>query len=742
MTKDTSLLKQLITYSLFSLPNSTPFAKILDSCIGRGAPRTGKGSGRVTHCYAFPSRPEAEASDAVITTKSQRVIHTVHCRIIKTHFSSEVFINNKLIDGYGKCGMLEYAKKVFDKMPERNTFTWNSMINAYTVSRLIFEAEELFWLMPDPDQCSWNLMVSSFAQCELFDSSMEYFVRMHKEDFVLNEYAYGSGLSACAGLRDLRMGIQLHGSVAKSRYSSSVYMGSALVDMYSKTGNVDCARKVFNEMCERNVVSWNSLISCYEQNGPVKEALEVFVRMMELGFKPDEKTLASVVSACASLCAIREGKEIHTRIVKSDKLRDDLIICNALVDMYAKFGKIAEARWIFDKMPIRSVVSHTCLVSGYARLASVKTARAMFMGMIERNVVSWNALIAGYTQNGDNEEALNLFLMLKRENVWPTHYTFGNLLNACANLADLKLGRQAHAHILKHGFRFQNGPEPDVFVGNGLIDMYMKCGSVEDGSCVFTKMVDRDWVSWNAIIVGYAQNGHAMEALETFKGMLVSGEKPDHVTMIGVLCACSHVGLVEEGRKYFYSMGTEYGLTPLKDHYTCMVDLLGKAGRLPEAKDLIESMPMPPDSVVWGSLLAACKIHKEIELGKYVAEKLLEIDPTNSGPYVLLSNMYAEQGRWQDVKMVRKLMRQRGVVKQPGCSWIEIQSEVHVFMVKDRRHAQKKEIYLILNTLTKFMKLSGYVPNASHLDADEEQVMLGFSSSEEFEEPVIAAIAC
>ncbi|XP_016456148.2 pentatricopeptide repeat-containing protein At2g13600-like [Nicotiana tabacum] len=708
MAKKTFLFQNLVTCNLFSLPNSTPFAEILDSCIN---------------------------------SKSQHVVRAVHGQILKTHFSSEVFINNKLIDAYGKCGEFEYAKKVFDKMPQKNTFTWNSMINAYTASRLLVEAEELFYLMPEPDQCSWNLMVSSFAQCELFDSSIVYFARMHKEDFVLNEYAYGSGLSTCAGLRDLKMGTQIHASVAKSKYSNNVYTGSTLIDMYAKTGNVDCATKVFNEMSECNVVSWNSLISCYEQNGPASNALEIFARMMDFGYKPDEKTLASVVSACASLGAIREGKEIHARIVKSNKLRDDLIICNALVDMYSKFGRIDEARWIFDKMPVRSVVSHTCLVSGYARVASVKTARAMFSGMIERNVVSWNALIAGYTQNGDNEEALNLFLMLKGESVWPTHYTFGNLLNACANLADLKLGRQAHAHILKHGFRFQNGPESDVFVGNALIDMYMKCGSVEDGSCVFTKMLDRDWVSWNAVIVGYAQNGHAIEALETFKVMLVYGEKPDHVTMIGVLCACSHAGLVEEGRQHFYSMSTEHGLSPLKDHYTCMVDLLGRAGCLAEAKDLIESMPMSPDSVVWGSLLAACKIHREIELGKYVAEKLLEIDPTNSGPYVLLSNMYAEQGKWQDVKMVRKLMRERGVVKQPGCSWIAIESQVHIFMVKDRRHMQKKEIYLILNTLTKLMKLSGYVPNVGHLTADEEQAMSDSSLSEELEEPILAAVA-
>ncbi|RVW84087.1 Pentatricopeptide repeat-containing protein [Vitis vinifera] len=233
-------------------------------------------------------------------------------------------------------------------------------------------------------------------------------------------------------------------------------------------------------------------------------------------------------------------------------------------------------------------------------------------------------------------------------------------------------------------------------------------------------MKERDCVSWNVIIVGYAQNGYGAEALQIFRKMLVCGEKPDHVTMIGVLCACSHTGLVEEGRHYFFSM-EEHGLIPLKDHYTCMVDLLGRAGCLNEAKNLIEAMPMNPDAVVWGSLLAACKVHGNIEMGKHAAEKLLEIDPWNSGPYVLLSNMYAELGRWGDVVRVRKLMRQQGVTKQPGCSWIEVESRVHVFLVKDKSHPHRRQIYSVLKMLTEQMKRVGYIPDANDFEAYDEQ---------------------
>ncbi|GAB4848254.1 Pentatricopeptide repeat-containing protein At2g13600 [Ancistrocladus abbreviatus] len=679
------ILRQVVGDLSFS--NSTPFAKLLDWCT---------------------------------QSKSLRDCQSIHARIIKSPFASELFMQNRLIDVYAKCACIDDARKLFDKMSQKNTFTYNSIINALTKSGFLDEASELFLSIPEPDQCSWNSMISGFAQHGQFEEAVECFVKMHEEDFVLNEYSFGSVLSACSGLEEMGMGLQVHGLLSKSPYFEDVYMGSALVDMYSKCGNVEYARRVFDEMGERNVVTWNSLITCYEQNGPTNEALEIFVRMMDSGLEPDEVTLASVVSACATLTAIREGMQIHARVVRIDEYSDDLILGNALVDMYAKCGRINEARWIFDKMPVRNVVSETSMVSGYAKGASLKAAESLFVKMMDRNIVASNALMAGYIENGENEEAINLFCSLKRDSVWPSHYTFANLLNACSNLADLKFGRQVHTHVLKHGFRFQAGPESNIFVGNALIDMYMKCGSVEEGWWVFKNMLERDYVSWNAIIVGYAQNGYGVEAIENFRKMLESGQEPDHITMIGVLCACSHAGLVEEGRQYFQSMIKQHGLVPLKDHYACMVDLLGRAGCLDEAKMLIETMPVQPDNAVWASLLAACRVHHNIEMGKYVAERILEIDPTNSGPYVLLSNLYAELGKWRDVTGVRKLMRQRGVIKQPGCSWVEVQSQIHVFMVKDRRHFQRKEIYMLLQGLTKQMKLAGYVPACDDMEVEEQ----------------------
>ncbi|KAL8262352.1 hypothetical protein R6Q59_026401 [Mikania micrantha] len=675
----------------------------------------------VNALHQFNSSPLSNLLELCLKSKSpSRQTQCVHAQIIKSKFSSEKFILNRLIDVYGKSGSVDDACKVFDRMPERNIFSCNAVLSTLTNAGLLDEANRVFRSMPEIDQCSWNSMVSGFSQHDRFYESINFFIGMHAQDFVLNQYSYGSALSSCAGLRNLKMGTQIHASVLKSPYERDVYMGSALIDMYSKCGNVGCAQKVFYGMSQRNTVSWNSLITCYEQNGPAYEAIDVFKKMMNSGIKPDEVTLASVISACASLSKLNLGRELHNRVIKCNKLRDDIVICNTLVDMYAKCSKIIEARWIFDTMPIKTIITETSIISCYAKSANIETARSIFVNMPDRNIVSWNALIAGYTQNGESETALGLFRKLKQENVFPTHYTFGNLLNACANLADLRLGQQAHTHVLKHGFRFESGPESDIFVGNSLIDMYVKCGSIEEGKQVFKNMACKDWVSWNAIIIGFAQNGYGVETIELFKEMLAAGEKPDHVTMIGLLSACSHAGLVDEGRCYFNSMNKEFGIQPSGDHYACIVDLLGRAGFLDEAKDLIDNMPMQPDAVVWASLLGGCKVYGNIELGKYVAEKLIEIDVNSSGPYVLLSNMYAEMGNWGEVKRIRKLMKQRGVVKQPGCSWIEVEGKVEVFMVKDRRQAKKKEIYQLLRTLRKVMKLFGYNPIAHELDENEE----------------------
>uniref|UniRef100_A0A0E0P9G0 DSP-PTPase phosphatase fused to NAD+ Kinase domain-containing protein n=1 Tax=Oryza rufipogon TaxID=4529 RepID=A0A0E0P9G0_ORYRU len=293
----------------------------------------------------------------------------------------------------------------------------------------------------------------------------------------------------------------------------------------------------------------------------------------------------------------------------------------------------------------------------------------------------------------------------------------GQIVGAWINL----LGQQAHVHVLKEGFRFDSGPESDVFVGNSLVDMYLKTGSISDGAKVFERMAARDNVSWNAMIVGYAQNGRAKDALLLFERMLCSNERPDSVTMIGVLSACGHSGLVKEGRRYFQSMTEDHGIIPTRDHYTCMIDLLGRAGHLKEVEELIENMPMEPDAVLWASLLGACRLHKNIDMGEWAAGKLFELDPDNSGPYVLLSNMYAELGKWADVFRVRRSMKHRGVSKQPGCSWIEIGRKVNVFLARDNIHPCRNEIHDTLRIIQ--MQMS-----RMSIDAEIADDLMNFSS--------------
>uniref|UniRef100_A0A0D3FW35 Pentatricopeptide repeat-containing protein n=3 Tax=Oryza TaxID=4527 RepID=A0A0D3FW35_9ORYZ len=666
-------------------------------------------------------RASAPLADLLRSAPGLRAARAAHARALRSPFAGETFLLNTLLSAYARLGSLRDARRVFDGMPHRNTFSYNALLSACARLGRADDALALFGAIPDPDQCSYNAVVAALAQHGRGGDALRFLAAMHADDFVLNAYSFASALSACASEKASRTGEQVHALVTKSSHGSDVYIGTALVDMYAKCERPEEAQKVFDAMPERNIVSWNSLITCYEQNGPVDEALALFVRMMKDGFVPDEVTLASVMSACAGLAAGREGRQVHTRMVKSDRFREDMVLNNALVDMYAKCGRTWEAKCVFDRMAIRSVVSETSMITGYAKSANVGDAQAVFLQMVEKNVVAWNVLIATYAHNSEEEEALRLFVRLKRESVWPTHYTYGNVLNACANLANLQLGQQAHVHVLKEGFRFDSGPESDVFVGNSLVDMYLKTGSISDGAKVFERMAARDNVSWNAMIVGYAQNGRAKDALLLFERMLCSNERPDSVTMIGVLSACGHSGLVKEGRRYFQSMTEDHGIIPTRDHYTCMIDLLGRAGHLKEVEELIENMPMEPDAVLWASLLGACRLHKNIDMGEWAAGKLFELDPDNSGPYVLLSNMYAELGKWADVFRVRRSMKHRGVSKQPGCSWIEIGRKVNVFLARDNIHPCRNEIHDTLRIIQ--MQMS-----RMSIDAEIADDLMNFSS--------------
>eukprot|EP01018_Ginkgo_biloba_P024547 Gb_02194 [translate_table: standard] len=561
---------------------------------------------------------------------------------------------------------------------------------------------------------------------------------------------YAFLLQGCGNKKTLPEGKLVHAHIilmSARGFVPNIFLGNTLVNMYVQCGTLADARRVLEQMPQRNVVSWTVMIAAYARYGYGEEVLHLYYQMRRTGIQSNEFTLASVLAACADLATLQHGKRIHEDIIKGG-FQSDVFVGSALIDMYTKCGSIENARKVFDKMserdvvlwtaiiagyaqngyvdealhlfqkmPQRNVFSFTAVIAGYAQNGYFNEAMKLFQQMPERDVISWNAMIAGYAQNGQLDETLKLFRQMQLTGVRPDPDTFSCVLVACTSLAALEQAKEVHGNIIRSGFQC------DVFVANALIDMYAKCGSIEDACHVFDSMPRRDVVSWTAIILGYAMHGYGKEALQLFEQMQHSAMNPDHVTFIGVLSACCHAGLVDEGWKFFKAMSRHYHITPVMEHYCCMVDLLGRAGHLGQAQDFISKMPIKPSAAVWISLLGACRLHANIELGEHVAECLFELEPKNAAPYVLLSNIYAAAGRWDDIQKVQKMMKDRGIKKKPGCSWIEVSKKVHAFLVGDRSHPQTQIIYAKLERLSGQMKEAGYVPDTLFVpnDVQEEQ---------------------
>eukprot|EP01018_Ginkgo_biloba_P001174 Gb_31190 [translate_table: standard] len=600
----------------------------------------------------------------------------VHTHMIQTGFKCEdISLGNKLVTIYAKCASLVDAGRVFDQMPERDVISCTTMVASYARHGHAEEALTLFYEMQ--------------------------LTGIHPDNFT-----FACVLPACANLTVLK---KVHGVIIRSGFQSDIFVGSALVDMYAKCGSIENARYVFDKMPQRNVVSWNALITGYAQNGHVYEALKLFRKMPERNVISWTAMIAgyaqngcvdealkffqkmpqrNVASWNAMIAGYAQNGNVEEAVKLFQKMPEQNVVSwTTMIAGYAQNGHVDEALELFLKMPKRDVVSWTAMITGYAQNGHVYEALKLFQKMPKRNVVSWNAMIAGYVQNGYGQAALELFRQMQQTGAKPNSKTFASVLSACANLAALEQGKEIHKKIIRSGF------QSDIFVGNALVDMYAKCGSLENARSVFDKMPQRDVVSWTEMIAGYALHGHGKEALKLFEQMQHSGTNPDHVTFIGVLSACCHAGLVDEGWQYFHSMSQYYHITPTMEHYGCMVDLLGRAGRLDEAQKFIEKMPIKADATVWGCLLGAFRVNDNIELAEYVAEHLLELDPKNATPYVLLSNIYAAAGRWNDIENVRTMMINRGVKKKPGCSWIEVNQQVYSFVVGDRSHPQMQEIY-------------------------------------------------
>lgn len=427
--------------------------------------------------------------------------------------------------------------------------------------------------------------------------------------------------------------------------------------------------------------------------------------------------LGFTLSSALKACRLYLGKAVHGYAIKQS-LHKGPYVATALLDMYARGGDVEAARFLFDKMPEQRIVSVTAMITCYAKQGDLVQARHLFDSTSERDSVCWNAMMDGYTQYGKPNEAVILFRQMLKSNTRPNVVTIVIVLSAIAQLGCASSGKWVHSFIKnKH-----NRIELNSRVGTALIDMYYKCGNLEDACLVFNEIKEKDIVVWNSMIAGYAMHGQSQKALELFDMLRFNGLWPTYITFIGVLNACSHAGLVEQGRRFFHLMEKEYQMEPKIEHYGCMVDLLGRAGLIEEAYDLIQDMKkIEPDAVMWSSLLSSCRLHNNMSLGEQIANHVVSKGIANSGTYVLLSNIYAAVGNWENVNWVRQLMKESGVEKEPGCSAIELGNKVFEFVVGDRSHTKSKEIYAMLDELGALIKAHGYVPNTDLVLHDLEE---------------------
>ncbi|XP_077252132.1 tetratricopeptide repeat (TPR)-like superfamily protein [Tasmannia lanceolata] len=559
----------------------------------------------------------------------------IHTQVIKAGFGLDIVVASCLVGMYAKCNIFDCAIQLFDEMPEK-------------------------------DVACWNTVISCYYQDGQPKKALELFEEMRRCGFKPDSVTYTTVFSACARLSALGVGKEIHEELMRSGFELDSFVSSAIVDMYGKCGCLEMAREVFEQIPRKSVVSWNSMIAAYALNGDSNSCLELFQRMDNEGMKPTSTTLSSLLTTCSRSEDLQQGKFIHGYIIRN-KIQPDIFINSSLIDLYFKCGNIGSAKWVFDKMA-------------------------------KKNVVSWNVIVSGYVVLGNYFEALRVFNDMRNAGVRPDAITFTTILPACSQLAALEQGREIHNYIV------ENELESNEIVMSALLDMYAKCGAVDDARRVFDRLPVRDFVSWTSMITAYGSHGQAFEALDLFHKMKQSGAKPDHVTFLAVISACSHAGLVDEGCYYFNQMTVEYGIKPAVQHYSCLIDLLGRAGRLYEAFSVLQNNPtIKADVGLVGALFSACNLHGNLELGEEVARLLIEKDPDDPSTYINLSNMYAASQKWEEVGKVRAKMKERGLKKNPGCSWIEIEKRIHQFFVEDKSHPQTETIYECLGSLIRHM---------------------------------------
>ncbi|ESQ41266.1 hypothetical protein EUTSA_v10012703mg [Eutrema salsugineum] len=676
----------------------------------------------------------------------------IHCDVVKKGSCLDLFASNILLDAYVKAGFANDALKLFDEMPERNNvsyvtlsqgnacedpvglytrlhreghelnphvftsflkwfvssdkaeigwwlhppivklgyssnaFVGAALINAYAVCGFVDCARSVFEGILCKDIVVWTGIVTCYVENSFFEDSLELLSCMGMAGFMPNNYTFAMALKASIGLCAFDFAKGVHARILKTCYELDPHVGVGLLQLYTQLGDMSDALRVFNEVPKNDVIPWSFMIARFGQNGFCNEAVDLFIRMRQAFVVPNEFTFTSTLNACAIGKCYGLGKQIHGLVVKAG-FDLEVYVSNALIDVYTKCERM-------------------------------DTAVKLFAELSSRNEVSWNTIIVGYENLGEGEEALSMFREALRNQVSVTEVTCSSAISACASLASMELGSQVH------GLAIKTGNAEKVAVSNSLIDMYAKCGDIKDAQSVFNKIKTKDVPSWNALISGYSTHGLTREALRIFDIMKDCDYKPNGLTFLSVLSGCSNAGLVDEGQDCFESMIRDHGIEPCLEHYTCMVRLLGRSGRLEKAMELIQGIPYEPSVMIWRAMLSASCVQNNVEFAKRSAEEVLKINPKDEATYVLLSNMYAGAKQWADVASTRRSMKEKGVKKEPGLSWIEHQGNVHYFSVgKLSNHPDIKLINGMLEWLNMKAKRAGYVPdrNAVLHDMDDEE---------------------
>lgn len=580
---------------------------------------------------------------------------------------------NLMISGYVKQKEISKARQLFDGMPERDVVSWNSMITGYMSCRgirYLQEGRHLFDEMPERDFISWNTMISGYAKSGQMTEALKLFHAMPEKNVV----SWNAIISGFLQNGEVKLGIEFFKKMPQRDAASLSVLVSGLIQN-EELDEAATVLKEFEETGEGNedlVHAYNTLIAGYGHKGKVSDARKLFDRIpfyaddrrSRDGIRRFERNLVSWNSMI--MCYVKDGDNVSARELFDQMVERDTFSWNTMISGYVHVSDMKEASKLFSRMPNPDTLSWNSIISGFAESGNLKLAHEFFEKMPQKNRVSWNTIIAGCERNGEYEGAINHFIHMQEEGEQPDRHTLSSLLSASAESVALHMGMQIHQLATKMVV-------PDIPLNNSLITMYSKCGAIVNAKAVFDEMsFEKDVISWNAMIGGYASHGYAMEALDLFESMKQKFKvRPTYITFISVLHACAHAGFVNKGRVYFNSMIKEFGIEPRVEHFSSLVDIVGRHGNVEEAANIIKSMPMDPDGAVWGALLGACKVHNHVELAQVAAEALIKLEPESSGPYVLLYNMYVDIGRWDDANKIRMVMEESNIKKGRGYSKVD-----------------------------------------------------------------------